>query len=68
MDNAPLTVRQAASRLRALDTKQPERNGLDLHIAASGGYGAQKQSQLEQDMRLVYAYVLGQRSIGPEAA
>ncbi len=68
MNNAPLTVRQAAARLQALDKRQPERNGLDLHIAASGGYGKHRQDAMTADVRALYAYVLGQRSVGPEAA
>jgi len=68
MNSAPLTVRQAASRLRALDKRDPQRNGLDLHIAASGGYGAPKRDAMTEDVRTLYAYVLGQQSIGPEAA
>ncbi len=68
MNNAPLTVRQAAARLHALDRRQTNRNGLDLHITSSGGYGKPKQDAMTEDVRTLYAYVLGQRSIGPEAA
>ncbi len=68
MSNAPLTVRQAAARLQALDRTSPGRNGLDLHIASSGGYGKPKQDAMTEDVRALCAYVLGQRSIGPEAA
>ncbi len=68
MNYAPLTVRAAAARLQALDVKRPERNGNDLHITSSGGYGAARQNAMTEDVRALYAYVLGQRSIGPEAA
>lgn len=68
MTDAPLTIRQAAARLRALDRRDPQRNGLDLHIAASGGYGTPRQDGLTADVRALCAYVLGQQSIGPEAA
>lgn len=32
---SPLTVKQAARRLNELDKQDPQRNGLDLFIAAS---------------------------------
>lgn len=63
---ASLTTRQAASRLHALDTRQPDRNAPDLLLAASGGYGKAKQDKLLEDIRTLYAYVLGERSVTPE--
>jgi hypothetical protein len=56
-----LSVKQAAGRLRELDKTDPARNGLDLFITASGGYGKAKQTQLLSDIREVYAYIGGQK-------
>ncbi len=58
---SPLTVRQAATRLRQLDQRQPERNGPDLFIAASGGYGKNYQDQLLADVRALHAHILSER-------
>lgn len=52
---SPLTVKQAAARLRALDRTDPIRNGSDLFITASGGYGSAKQAQLLADIRTLVA-------------
>lgn len=60
-----LTVKQAADRLRALDRTDPQRNGPDLFITASGGYGKAKQAALLADLREVYAYVLGEKPATP---
>jgi hypothetical protein len=52
---SPLTVKQAARRLNELDKQDPQRNGLDLFITASGGYGSAKQAQLLADIRTLVA-------------
>lgn len=56
-----ITVKQAAGRLRELDKMDAKRNGPDLFITASGGYGKARQVQLLNDLREVYAYVLGEK-------
>lgn len=57
-----LSVKQAAARLRELDKTQQGANGPDLFIAASGGYGKARQTQLMSDIREVYAYIAGQKA------
>lgn len=59
-------AREAAARLRALDQVSPGRNGNDLFITASGGYGSAKQAVLLADLRAVYAYVLGEKAHRPD--
>jgi hypothetical protein len=51
-------VREAAQRLQALDVKQPDRNGVDLLITASGGYGSHKQAAMLADIRTLVSYML----------
>lgn len=62
---ATLTVRQAAARLRKLDhEQQDDANGASLMVALSGGFGKQHQRQTREDIQTIYAYILGERSIG----
>ena len=52
-------ARLAAARIQAADFS--DYNGVDMFKAASGGYGRAKQQELLNDIRTLYAHVLGTR-------
>ncbi len=54
-----IDVINAATRLAMLDASDV--NGIDIFRAGAGGFGKIKQQQLLNDIRTLYAHVLGTR-------